>query len=62
VRGSILRVSSLKPIFLIRISLIYLKATGTSPNSMISIFGTKLRITVVVLTSKNVLLTSVANP
>jgi len=62
VKGSILRDSSLNPIFLMRISFIYLKATGTSPNSMTSRFGTKLRITVVVLTSKNVLLISVAKP
>lgn len=49
VRGSILNTSSLTPTFLMRISLVALKATGISPNSMVSSFGIRVLMTVVVL-------------
>lgn len=49
VRGSILIVSSYCPTFLIRISLVCLNATGISPNSIESVFGMSVLLTVVVL-------------
>lgn len=52
VRGSMRKTSSLTPTFLMRISLIYLFFTGTSPKSSESTLGTMLRVTVVVLAYK----------
>jgi len=59
VRASILNVSLVIPTFLIKISWVYLKATGISPNSRTSSLGIKVLFTVVVLASINVLITSV---
>jgi hypothetical protein len=58
VNGSILRVSSLRPTFLMRISWVYLNATGISPNSRTSLFGIRVLLTVVVLASINVFIVS----
>ena len=47
-----LSVSSIFPTFFIRISLVFLKATGTSPKSMTSGVGIRVRFTVVVRTCR----------
>lgn len=57
VSGSSLIDSSVSPIFFTKISRVYLMDTGTSPNSRVDKFGTRLLLTVVVLTYKNVIST-----
>jgi hypothetical protein len=54
------KVSSIVPTFLIKISLVFRNATGTSPKSIISVFGISVRFTVVVRTCKNSDLASVS--
>ncbi len=53
VRDCKFNVSSIVPTFLIRISFVFRNATGTSPKSIISVFGMSVRFTVVVRTYKN---------